>query len=159
MTNALARDLDLPLWPKKMAVKRRSSSSADNPLSKTRLTGIGPQWNDDFPWILSVEDGTGMLCSLCHKHSRRPPKSVVGKAVWTDTPCRSITRQALVKHHRSGSHTDAVKLEAALGSARTYGGIERAFQRVVSAERKANCMYFLNKQEIAHTTTSCRFVS
>ena len=39
-----------------------------------------------------MEDGTGMLCSLCRKHSRRPQKSVVGKAVWTDTPCRSITR-------------------------------------------------------------------
>lgn len=137
--------------------KRRSSSSVDNPLSKTRQTGIDPEWNEDFPWMLSVEDGTGMLCSLCRKHSRRPKKSVVGKAVWTDTPCRSITRQALVKHSRSESHTDAVKLEAALGSARTEGGIERAFQRVVSAERKAmigslKCMYFLNKREIAHTT-------
>ena len=42
-----------------------------------------------------------------------------------------------MKHSRSESHTDAVKLEAALGSARTDGGIERAFQQVVSAERKA----------------------
>ena len=72
-------------------------------------------------------------------------------------PCRSITRQALVKHSRSESHIDAVKLEAALASARKDGGIERAFQRVVSAERKAmmgslKCMYFLNKREIAHTT-------
>ena len=104
-----------------------------------------------------MEDGTGMLCSLCRKHSRRPKKSVVGKAVWTDTPCRSITRQTLMKHSRSESHTDAVKLEAALGSARTDDGIERAFQRVVSTERKAmigslKCMYFLNKREIAHTT-------
>ena len=74
-------------------------------------------------------------------------------------PCRSITRQALVNHGQSESHADAVKLEAALGSARTDGGIERVFQRVVSAERKATCMigslkcmYFLNKREIAHTT-------
>ena len=81
-----------------------------------------------------MEDGTGMLRSLCRKHSRRPQKSQVGKAVWIDTP---IIRQALVKHGRSGSHTDAVKLEAALDSARTDGEIERAFQRVVSAERKA----------------------
>ena len=88
---------------------------------------------------------------------RHPQKSVVGKAVWTDTPCRSITRQALVKHSRSESHVDAVKLEAALGLARTDGGIERAFQRVVSAERKAmigllKCIYFLSKRELAHTT-------
>ena len=54
---------------KKKMAKQRSSLSADYPLSKARLTGIDPQWNDDFPWILSVDDGTGMLCSLCHKHS------------------------------------------------------------------------------------------
>ena len=76
-----------------------------------------------------MEDGTGMLCSLCHKHSRRPKKSVVGKAVWTDTPCRSITRQALVKHSRSESHIDGVKWEAVLGSARREGGIDRALLR------------------------------
>ena len=100
MTNVLARAHDQPraLTSKKKMAKRRSSSSTDNPLSKMRRTGIDPEWNDDFPWMLSVEDGTGMLCSLCHKHSRRPKKSVVGKAVWTDTPCQSITRQALMKH-------------------------------------------------------------
>ena len=47
-------------------------------------------------------------------------------------------------------------MEAALGSARMDGEIERAFQQVVSAERKAmigllKCMYFLKKREIAHT--------
>ena len=62
-----------------------------------------------------------------------------------------------MKHRRSESHTDAVKLKAVICSARTDGGIERAFQRVVSAERKATmgslkCMYFLTKREIAHTT-------
>ena len=44
--------------------KRRLSSSAYNPLSKTRQTGIDPKWKDDFPWMVSVEDGTGMLCSV-----------------------------------------------------------------------------------------------
>ena len=107
--------------------------------------------------MTTTEDGMGMVCSLCRKHCRRPKKSVVGKAVWTDVPCQSITRQALVKHSRSESHIDAIKMEAALGSSRTDGGIEMAFQWVISAERKAvigslKCMYFLNKREIAHTT-------
>ena len=139
--------------------KRRSSSrsSSSNPLSKTRRTGIDPAWKDDFPWMTPTEDGTGMFCSLCRKHCRRPKKSVVGKAVWTDVPCQSVTRQALVKHSWSESHIDAMKMEAALCSSRTDGGIGMAFQRVISAERKAmigslKCMYFLNKREIAHTT-------
>ena len=104
-----------------------------------------------------TDEGAGMACFLCRKHSRRPKKSPMGRAVWTDIPCRSLTRQALVKHRQSESHVSAVKLEAALQSSRVDGGIEMAFQHVISAERKAligalKCMYFLNKQEIAHTT-------
>ena len=62
-----------------------------------------------------------------------------------------------MKHSQSESHIDGVKLEAALGSTQTDGRIDRAFQRVFSAERKAmigslKCMYFLTKREIAHTT-------
>ena len=57
---------------------------------------------------LSVDtstDGDGsMLCMLCRKHSRRPKKAVVGRAVWVDVPCRSITHQVLVKHSQSESH-------------------------------------------------------
>ena len=48
-------------------------------------------------------------------------------------------------------------MEADLCSSKRDGGIAMAFQRVVSAQRKAfigalKCMYFLNKREIAHTT-------
>ena len=126
-------------------------------LSKTRRTGIDPKWHDDFPWVLTTEDRDGMLCSLCPKHCRRPRKSIVGKAVWTDVPRRTIMRQAPVKHGQSESHIDAVKLEAALSSPHVHGGIDMVFERVVSAERKATigalrCTYFLTKREIPHTT-------
>ena len=132
-------------------------TSIDNPSSKKRRTGIDPAWSDDFSWMLPTDDGLGMICSLCRKHSRRPRKSVVGRAVWTDLPCQSITRQALVKHSQSESHVEAVKMEATLCSSRGDGGIRMAFERVVSAERKAmlgalKCMYFLNKREVPHTT-------
>ena len=48
-------------------------------------------------------------------------------------------------------------MEVDLASARKCGSIERAFDQVVSAEKKAfigalKCMYWLNKREIAHTT-------
>ena len=85
----------------------------------------------------ATDDSTGMLCTLCCKHSRRPKKSVAGNAVRTDVPCHSITRQALVKHCQSESHVHTVKLEAALASLRVDGGIQMALQRVASAERKA----------------------
>ena len=48
-------------------------------------------------------------------------------------------------------------MEAALVSLRKDGGIEKVFDRVVSAERRVfigglKCMYFLHKREIAYTT-------
>ena len=143
-------------------LKRRSSSSSSssNPLSKTVQAGIDPAWKDDFLWMTSTEDGIGMSCSLCRKHCRHPKKSVVGKAFWTDVPCQSIALQALVKHSRSESHIDAMKMEAALCSSRKDKGIGMAFQWVISTERRAmigslQCMYFLNKQDIAQHNKLC----
>ena len=84
--------------------------------------------------------------SLCRKHSRRPRKSVVGRAIRTDVPCQSITRQALVKHSQSESHVEAMKMEAILCSSTGDSGIRMAFERVAS-ERKAmlgalKCIYY-----------------
>ena len=60
-------------------------------------------------------------------------------------------------HKESRSHCEAVQMEVALQASKSDGGIERALDSVVSAQRKAfiaalKCMYFLNKREIAHTT-------
>ena len=140
-----------------MMAKHHLSSTVAGPPSKTRRTGIDSRWKTDFPCMQATDGDGGVLCTLCRKHSRRPKKAAVGRAVWVDLPCHSITRQALVKHSQSESHDSAMKLEVALCSSREDGGIETAFQRVVSEERKAligafRCMYFLNKREIAHTT-------
>ena len=64
--------------------------------------------------MLVAEEGRGMLCSLCRKHSRRPAKARVGRAVWVEIPCRSLTRLSLVKHAKSESHCFAVQMEADL---------------------------------------------
>ncbi len=137
--------------------KRSHSCAEGSSTAKQRKTGIGPGWSADFPWMLEVDDGQGMMCSLCRKHSRRPKKAALGRAVWVDVACKSLIKQSLVKHGQSESHISAVKMEADLCSTRVDGGIAMAFQRVVSAQRKAflgalKCMYFLNKREIAHTT-------
>lgn len=78
-----------------------------------------------------------MLCSLCRKHSRRPKKTAVGKAVWIDLPCCNFVRQSLVRHSKTDHHVAALKLEASLVSSKRDGRITMAFEHVVSAERKA----------------------
>ena len=98
-----------------------------------------------------------MLCGLCRKHTRRPPKAVVGKTIWVDVPCVTMTQQSLRRHDTSSSHLDAKKLEAQLCLSRRDGGLQQAFTAVESAERKAmkaamKWLYWLAKQEIPHTT-------
>ena len=66
------------------------------PRSKHRKTGIDPQWSTDFKWLLCVEEDSGMLCSMCRKHSRHPTKVAIGKAPWVDVPCKTLVRQSLV---------------------------------------------------------------
>ena len=141
-------------------VKRRKeaceseSSSSSGSFSKQRTSGVSTAWITEFN--LETTDN-GMVCALCRKFSRRPQKSVSGKATWVDIPCKTIRRSALVAHKESRSHREAVEMEVALQASKRDGGIEQAFDSVVSAQRKAffaalKCMYFLNTREIAHTT-------
>ena len=92
-----------------------------------------------------------MQCKLCRKHGKVPRN---GKGSWCTEPCFTMRRDKIVKHGESRMHHSAVKVEAEHGT----GGIRQAFQDAVSLEMKAaigccKCIYFLCKQEIAHTTT------
>ena len=134
----------------KRALGTESTGSA-----KHCRSGLDPKWKADFPWI--EESDCGLLCQPCRKQNRCPKKVPVGKAPWVDLPCMTMTRQSLVRHSQSECHVTAMKIEADLVSSKTFGGIERAFDQVVSAERRAfigvlKCMYFLSKKEIPHTT-------
>ena len=66
--------------------------------------------------MVVAEEGRGMLCYLCRKHSLRSAKARVRRAVWVDIPCRTLTRLSLVKHAKSESHCFAVQMEADLCS-------------------------------------------
>ena len=136
------------------SMARRFPNGSSSTCAKHRKTGINPKWMEEFPWLLSIDDGSGMKCSLCRKHSHRPKSAGVGKAPWVDVACKSLTQQSVVKHSKSEVHLSAVRMEADLSSSRRDGGIAMAMQQVVSAQRKAfiGALKCLNKREIAHTT-------
>ena len=126
--------------------------------TKHRKGGVDPKWNGGFPWLELSDRDRGMFCHLCRKQSRRAKKVTVGRAVWVDLLCTTLTRQSLVQHNQRVCHVTTVKMEAFLVhvSSRKDGSIDKAFDRVVSAERRAfidglKCMYFLNRREREHT--------
>ena len=115
------------------------------PLKKPDRThhqsGFDPQWAKDFPWLRSTYSGgmdqypcqegdgvSGMLCHLCRKHSKRPPKSAFGKPTWVDFPCVTLDREGVLRHSRSQSHQDAVTAETNLG----IGFMESAYKEAIS---------------------------
>ena len=93
-----------------------------------------------------------MYCKLCKKHGRVPRN---GKGGWCTKPCFTLRKDKIVRHAESRMHRDAAMVEAE----HSAGGIRQAFQDAVTLEMKAvvgccKCIYFLCKQEIAHTTTN-----
>ena len=62
--------------------------------SHARQSGFNRAWTTSFLWVLEVE-GESVLCGLCRKHTRHPPKAVVGKTTWVDVPCVTMTQQSL----------------------------------------------------------------
>ena len=82
-----------------MAKHIHSGAGSGSPSSaKQRKTGMDPKWSTNFPWMLVIDDGQRMLCSLCRKHSRRPRKAGLGRAIWVDLACTSLVKQSLEKH-------------------------------------------------------------
>ena len=90
----------------------------------------------DFPWMLAVDDGQGMVCSLCHKHNQHPKKSAFGRTVCAGLVCQSLMKLSLGKYSESESHITAEKKEADHHSSRKDGGIAMAFHRFISAQHK-----------------------
>ena len=46
------------------AMAKRVHSGACTSSAKQRKTGTDPKWRADFPWMLVIDDGQGMMCSL-----------------------------------------------------------------------------------------------
>lgn len=124
---------------------------------KHRKSGFDRKWLQDFAWLEVRDSDSGMFCKLCKKHNRRPQRVKQGSAKWVDIPCFNFMRLTLTEHEKATYHNDALKMETQLGIANVDGGIQGAFEQVISAERKAfighlKCMYWLIKTEVPHTT-------
>ena len=122
--------------------------------SKSRKTGIDPKWQTEFPLLLITTEGDGMLCKHCKKYAMRPKN---GTDVWIGTPCTTLTKDSLQKHARTKMHEEAAQRATSAILASSGRGIESSIAQQASLEKKAligafQTMYWLAKEEIAHTT-------
>ncbi|ELU18556.1 hypothetical protein CAPTEDRAFT_209568 [Capitella teleta] len=124
-------------------------------MSKHRMSGFDPKWNDSLPWVREVDGG--MICNICQFHQTRPSRSKVGEAVWVDKSCQSLFKYCLDSHDKSATHMQAMALEADRKSSHATG-ILSCMQQKYTVYNKLACIaafrniYFLMKNEIPHTT-------
>ena len=52
-----------------MPLRRLSDDGGCGSSDKLRQTGIDPTWMEDFPRMLELDDGQGVVCVLCCKHT------------------------------------------------------------------------------------------
>ena len=143
-----------------MAGKRlpRLSSACSTATSKHKI-GYNASWREDFPWHIPVYDAagstvTGLLCFLCKQHQTKQRNSA---GTWTEKTCGLLRRDIIQRHKDSKMHKEAEELEATRLVSQRDGGVRQAFSSRVTLQRKAligalNLMYWLAKQEVAHTT-------
>ena len=88
-------------------------SGACTSSAKQSKTGTDPKWSADFPWMLVVDDGQGMMCSLPQAQPSSP-ESCHRKSYLGGLSLQEPVKQSLVKNSKSESHISAVQMEADL---------------------------------------------
>lgn len=92
-----------------------------------------------------------MYCRLCKRFNTRNERN--GIAVFNNTPCISLHRDAISRHAGTGMHKVAVQLEYKRLASKRTGGIMQAFSDAISTERKAalgamKCLYWQAKMKL-----------
>ena len=136
----------------------RSSSNSATSASKHKI-GYYTSWKKDFAWHVPVYDSAGstvtrLLCSLYQLHRMKQQNGV---GTWMEKPCTLLQRDTMLHHKNSKMYEEAEELETTRLALQKDGGIRQAFSVRITVQRKAligalKLMYWLAKQEVAHTT-------
>ena len=82
-----------------------SSSST----SGCHKVGYNKSWEKEYPWLVPIAGGSGMLCSLCKKHGTFNKRN--RSTTWSKNPCITLRKDAVKRYCQSAMHKDAVIAE------------------------------------------------
>ena len=108
-----------------------------------------PKWKENRPWLEYVP-GSGMFCSYCKQFDKCP----FGRDVWNKVGCVRLRLGSVKAHEQSTEHRDSVALHIQSETSKHIGDLlsnpkEVSRDHMVKAFQ---CLYFLAKCNIAHTT-------
>ena len=116
--------------------------------------GFEHSWLKEFPWLLYDKEEQSMYCKLCKRYGKLPRN---GTGKWVNTGATTLRHNKICKHKTSVMHRDAELCKREEVRSSMSGGIRGALEVVVTQERKSiigalKCLYYLAKNELAHTT-------
>ena len=98
-----------------------------------------------------------MQGKLCRKFDTKNRQNQA--KVWNTEPCTTLRKDVLARHEASAMHKEAVEQARACQIVKACEEIRETVQGQVALQKSAvigamKCLYWLCKQEIAHTTNS-----
>ncbi|KAJ8356640.1 hypothetical protein SKAU_G00194340 [Synaphobranchus kaupii] len=102
-----------------------------------------------------------MLCRVCKSHQQKQRN---GEQCWSKDPVYTLRRDVIRSHHmKSEQHKKALRKEMQRLASERDGGVEQGFQLQVSLQHDAikkamETLYWLAKEEVAHTTKFSSFL-
>ncbi|KAJ8334192.1 hypothetical protein SKAU_G00398310 [Synaphobranchus kaupii] len=99
-----------------------------------------------------------MLCRVCKSHQQKQRN---GEQCWSKDPVYTLRRDVI--HMKSEQHKKALRKEMQRLASERDGGVEQGFQLQVSLQHDAikkamETLYWLAKEEVAHTTKFSSFL-
>ena len=116
--------------------------------------GFEHSWLKEFPWLLYDKEEQSMYCKLCKRYGKLLRN---GTGKWVNTGATTLRHNKICKHKTSVMDRDAELCKREEVRSSMSGGIRGALEVVVTQERKSiigalKCLYYLAKNELAHTT-------
>ena len=124
------------------------TASAEKKTMKHASTFVH-SWKESRPWLTYVPN-EGMFCSYCQKYDKTP----FGREVWNKVGCKRIRLESVKNHEVTAEHRDSMATEliaqACTNIADQIGKPDKISED--SMVKVFQCLYFLCKNNIPHTT-------
>lgn len=127
-----------------------TSTTASEKLKKQkRAKEFDQKWKDGRPWLI-YKSSDGMFCQYCTEFNKTP----FGRTKWNKTGCNRIREESVKDHEITDSHRDAVGLHLQREVSKHIGDMVTKPQEISTdgMVKAFQCLYFLAKHNIAHTT-------
>ena len=129
----------------------RDRSKTKKLKKQKHATAFDPEWKEGRPWLI-YKPSESMYCEYCQEFNKIP----FGRDKWNKTPCERLREESVKDHKVTASHRDAagLHLQREASQFKNIGELLNKSKELSkdSMVKAFQCLYFLTKRNIPHTT-------